>query len=51
MTYVNGSPMTWDDNGNLTNDGVNTYAYDVDNRLSSITTGEEVTSFTYNGFG
>ncbi len=51
MITVNSSPMTWDDNGNLTNDEMNTYVYDVDNRLSSITTGEEVTSFTYNGLG
>jgi RHS repeat-associated protein len=45
---VNGVAYTYDDNGNLLSDGVNTYAYDSANRLTSVNgTG----SYTYNGLG
>jgi hypothetical protein len=41
---------TWDNNGNLLNDGVNTYNYDSANRLKSISGGSSAT-FSYNGLG
>ncbi len=57
MTTVNGVTYTWDNNhlkvarGNLINDGVNTYAYTIENRLSSITNGGETSYYYYNGLG
>ncbi len=51
MTTVNGVTYTWDNNGNLLNDGVNTYAYTIENRLSSITNGGETSCYYYNGLG
>jgi len=36
---VNGVSYTWDNNGNLTSDGTNTYTYDYANRLVSLTNG------------
>lgn len=39
-TEVNGQTLTYDDNGNLTSDGARTYAYDVENRLSTISNGD-----------
>jgi RHS repeat-associated protein len=45
---VNGVDYTWDANGNLLNDGANTYTYDSANRLTSVNgTG----SYAYNGLG
>ncbi len=37
MLTINGSPLTYDGNGNLTNDGQYSYAYDVENRLTAVT--------------
>ncbi len=52
MTSVNGQIYSWDDNGNLLNDGVNTYVYDQANRLASVTSNQSsVFSYTYNGLG
>ncbi len=51
MILVDGVTYTWDDTGNLLNDGVSTYTYDVDNRLTSITAGTETSSYIYNGLG
>jgi len=43
---------TYDLNGNLTNDGSNTYSWDAKNELVKITyTGGAYTAFTYNGLG
>jgi YD repeat-containing protein len=42
---------TWDDNGNLLDDGVSVYTYDPANRLSSVVQGEESYTFSYNGLG
>jgi len=39
---------TWDDNGNLLSDGVNTYTYDSANRLTSV---NDTTTYQYNGLG
>ena len=36
MTAFNGIPQTYDPNGNLTNDGTNTYTWDTRNHLTTI---------------
>ena len=52
MVAFNGTPLTYDANGNLTNDGTNTYSWDERSRLVGIngSTGGP-TSFTYDPFG
>ncbi|MBE7436687.1 MAG: RHS repeat-associated core domain-containing protein [Anaerolineales bacterium] len=45
---MNGVNYTFDDNGNLLRDGVNTYVYDSANRLISVNGTE---TYTYNGLG
>ncbi len=45
---MNGQNYTWDNNGNLLNDGVNTYTYDSANRLTSF---NGTSSYAYNGLG
>ncbi len=42
---------TWDDNGNLLNDGVNDYSYDAANRLVSFDDGSVVSTYSYKGLG
>jgi RHS repeat-associated protein len=51
LTSVNGQAYTWDDNGNLLNDGLRSYSYDHANRLLQVVSGTLTTSFTYNGAG
>lgn len=51
LTQVDGQSYTWDDNGNLLNDGQRTYSYDSANRLISVTKGITTTNFVYNGDG
>jgi hypothetical protein len=46
---VNGVTYEWDDNGNLTNDGVNTYSYDSANRLTTIVNPQSKIVNRYNG--
>jgi YD repeat-containing protein len=46
---VDAVPFTYDGNGNLTGDGVNSYLYDVESRLISATTA--LTDYTYDPFG
>jgi len=48
---VNGVQYTWDNNGNLINDGTNTYAYDSANRLTSVTQDTNTYTFAYSGIG
>ena len=48
---VNGVTYTWDDNGNLKSDGVNTYTYDTANRLTRVSNQSSVSSYQYNGLG
>jgi len=48
---VNGVPYSWDPNGNLLGDGVNTYSYDHANRLTSWANGSDNYAFAYNGLG
>ncbi len=51
LTSVNGVTYTWDNNGNLLNDGVNAYTYDNANRLKTMTGPSVATSYSYNGLG
>jgi RHS repeat-associated protein len=51
LTSVNGQAYTWDNNGNLTNDGTSTYVYDAANRLTSVSNQSTVSSYQYNGLG
>ena len=46
MTSFNGTPQTYDANGNLANDGTNSYAWDARNHLTAIT-GASTASFVY----
>jgi hypothetical protein len=39
MTAFNGTTLSYDVNGNLTNEGTNTYAWDVRNHLTGISGG------------
>ncbi len=50
MTAFNGTPMTYDANGNLLNDGSNAYAWDARNHLSAIS-GANAASFVYDPLG
>lgn len=50
QTQFNGVTQTFDNNGNLTNDGTNTYTWDARNRLTAIT-GGVTASFSYDGLG
>lgn len=43
--------FSYDTNGCLTSDGVNTFAYDLENKLTSVTTGSGTVSFKYDPFG
>ena len=51
LTSVNGQTYTWDNNGNLTSDGLLTYSYDQANRLKQATQGANTYTFAYNGVG
>lgn len=50
QTAFAGATLTYDANGNLTNDGVNTYQWDVRNRLIEISGGTTAT-FAYDSLG
>ncbi len=51
LSSVNGVSYTFDANGNLLSDGVNTYIYDSANRLISVSGQSSVSSYQYNGLG
>ena len=51
LTSVDGVGYTWDENGNLLDDGVRTYDYDYANRLIAVVSGTLTTTYTYNGDG
>jgi RHS repeat-associated protein len=51
LVNVDGQAYTWDDDGNLLNDGVRSFAYDAANRLTSVTSGTLTTTFEYDGLG
>ena len=42
---------TWDNNGNLLNDGVNTYTYNTANLLTAMSGPFGSSAFSYNGLG
>jgi RHS repeat-associated protein len=48
---VAGVAFTHDARGNLTSDGVRTYGYDVESRLTSVTSGGVTTPLTYDPLG
>jgi len=50
-TAAGSASFTYDDNGNLTGDGTNTYAYDVENRMVSATTAAGTTTLVYDPLG
>jgi RHS repeat-associated protein len=50
QTQVLGANLTYDQNGNLTNDGTNTYQWDARNRLMSIA-GGLTANFVYDAYG
>jgi len=45
-----GQSFTYDANGNMTSDGVRTYAWDAENRLIRIVEGAKRTDLEYDGF-
>ncbi len=49
LTQVNSQAYAWDNNGNLLDDGPNTY--DAANRLTSFTDGTHNSSYIYSGLG
>jgi len=51
LVRVDDIDYTWDDNGSLLSDGVYTYTYDYENRLTAISGQPSVFSFVYNGLG
>ncbi len=51
LTSVNSVTYTWDNNGNLLNDGMNAYTYDAANRLKQLTQGANTYTYSYNGLG
>jgi RHS repeat-associated protein len=51
LTYVDETEYTWDANGNLLHDGLDSYAYDQANRLISVVNMPPGVYFTYNGLG
>ncbi|MBF6570953.1 MAG: RHS repeat-associated core domain-containing protein [Candidatus Binataceae bacterium] len=52
QSMLNGTAHSYDNNGNLTGDGTNTYSWDARNHLSTISQGRTtVGSFVYDGFG
>jgi RHS repeat-associated protein len=51
LTNVDGVAYTWDERGNLLNDGSRTFQYDYANRLVRVVSGTLTTEFAYNGDG
>ena len=54
VTIPTGGPdqqFTYDNDGNLTGDGLRTFAWDAENRLVKVTKGNDVQEFVWNGSG
>jgi len=51
LVNAGGQAYSWDNNGNLLNDGTRAYTYDAANRLASVLGGGITTTFEYNGDG
>lgn len=47
---VGGTPLSYDNNGNLTYDGANTYSFDEQNRLTAATNGGMLATYSYDAF-
>ncbi|MFH1440584.1 MAG: RHS repeat-associated core domain-containing protein [Candidatus Omnitrophota bacterium] len=50
-TQIGPSPLTYDSNGNLINDSVNSYTYDYENRLISADKPGTAAAYKYDSFG
>ena len=48
---VNTTNLSYDPNGNLTNDGTATDTFDAENRLTQVVKGATTVSVTYDAFG
>ncbi|PKO16677.1 MAG: hypothetical protein CVU39_07585 [Chloroflexi bacterium HGW-Chloroflexi-10] len=51
LTSVDGVSYTWDNNGNLMNDGTSAYTYDYNNKLVGLTQGTNTYGYAYTGMG
>jgi RHS repeat-associated protein len=51
LTAVDNQDYTFDENGNMTSDGVYTYSYDSANRLTGVNKEGTAISYSYNGQG
>ncbi len=51
LTSADGVSYTWDNNGNLLDDGAHTYTYDHANRLKAVSNQQSAVSYGYNGLG
>jgi RHS repeat-associated protein len=51
LASVDGVPYTWDNNGNLLNDGAYTYTYNHANQLVSVSGAGTTVNYSYNGQG
>jgi YD repeat-containing protein len=51
LVQVGGQAYTWDNNGNLLDDGQRQYYYDPVNRLTALVEGGDTTYYLYNGQG
>jgi RHS repeat-associated protein/uncharacterized repeat protein (TIGR01451 family) len=49
LVQVDGQPLTYDDNGNLLDDGTFNYTYDSANRLTHVQAGGSTVDYAYNG--
>jgi RHS repeat-associated protein len=50
-TYANELSYSYDGNGNMTNDGFNSYYYDCENRLIQVTTPLDTITYAYDALG
>ena len=51
LIEVDGIPYSWENNGNLLDDGARQYSYDHVNPLISVKMGDDTYEFDYNGLG
>ncbi len=51
LTSVNSQAYTWDDNGNLLDDGQRTFTYNSANQLTQVVSGTLTTQYAYSGDG
>ncbi len=51
LAQVDNTDYVWDDNGNLLEDGTNTYTYDAANQLINVTQDNNTYAYSYSGLG